>query len=89
MGSALLLGAMFLFKLAIFDVTGLFVRVSMPYCIAVCCRNRDDNCATGVSFHRLPVKDPVLLKQVSFATRICPNVFFSLLVIVAREMWCD
>ena len=35
------------------------------------------------------MKDPVLLKQVSFATRICPKVFFSLLVIVAREMWCD
>ena len=67
----------------------------MPYCIAVGCRNRDDNCATGVSFHRLPVKDPVVLKQVSFATGYVPTysplsfVFSSAGFKVVREMLCD
>lgn len=68
----------------------------MPYCIAVGCRNRDDNCASGVSFHRLPVKDPVVLKQVSFKPlgyvptySLLSFVFSSAGLEVACETSCD
>ena len=35
----------------------------MPYCVAFGCDNSTDKVCPGVSFHRLPVKNPPLLKQ--------------------------
>ena len=43
--------------------------VTMPvYCIAYGCDNDQCNAPSTVSFHRLPLKKPSLLKQVRIAT---------------------
>ena len=47
------LGAIFLFKFVMFNVTGLFTHdwdLEMPYCIASGCHN---NTPSGLSFHHL------------------------------------
>ena len=36
---------------------------NMPYCIAFGCDNSTDQRCSGISFHRLPLKDPRHLKQ--------------------------
>jgi len=41
-----------------------FVRMPV-YCIAYGCDNDQRNASLGVSFHRLPLKKPSLLKQVN------------------------
>ena len=37
----------------------------MPYCVAYGCDNDTDDAPHEFSFHRLPLKKPALLKQVS------------------------
>ena len=39
-------------------------RLEMPYCIAFGCDNDTHSSTSGVSFHRLPLSKPSLLKQV-------------------------
>ena len=44
----------------------------MPvYCIAYDCDNDQRNASKTVSFHRLPLKKSLLLKQVRSATELC------------------
>ena len=47
-----------------------FVRIPV-YCIAYGCDNDQCNPSKTVSFHRLPLKKPLLLKQVRIATKLC------------------
>ena len=47
-----------------------FVRMPL-YCIAYGCDNDQRNASQTVSFHRLPLKKPSLLKQVRIATELC------------------
>ena len=55
----------------IFEASMLFVRTpvsfftsfaKMPQCIAYGCNNRSEDLSKGISFFRLPLKNPILLK---------------------------
>ena len=47
-----------------------FARMPV-YCIAYGCDNDQHNASPTVSFHRLPLKKPLLLKQVRIAIELC------------------
>ena len=47
-----------------------FVRMPV-YCIAYGCDNDQRNASQTVSFHRLLLKKPLLLKQVRISTDMC------------------
>ena len=47
-----------------------FARMPV-YCIVYGCDNDQRNALPTVSFHRLPLKKPSLLKQVRIATELC------------------
>ena len=42
----------------------------MPQCIAYGCNNRSEDLSRGISFFRLPMKDPVLLKAWTVKLRL-------------------
>ena len=52
------------------DLLCTFARMPV-YCIAYGCDNDQHNTSPTVSFHRLPLKKPSLLKQVRIATELC------------------
>ena len=60
----------------------------MPHCIAKGCVNRDNKCPKGVSFHRLPRKKLILLRQVCFcrASRIATIISISRFIRISGNL---